>query len=265
LSGDCEAINYGYAQTKAGTVHYAECGAGSPVLCLHQTPRSVNEFLELMPLLGTHHRVIAMDTPGMGGSPASAAGASIEAYASAALALLDHMAIDSASVIGHHTGGVIAFRLAAIAPWRVNSLVLSSTPFVDAQGRDLRKRRPPIDEVAPSEDGSHLSALWQKRMPFYPPNRPDLLARFVRDAMRAGDPEEGHRAVARYEMENDLSSVAARTLIVAHREDPFAYPETDTIHAAIPDAQRVELPHGMVPLEYCATEFAELVLPFLAE
>ena len=48
-------------------MHYAECGRGpDTVLCLHQTPRSWDEYRETLPRLGERYRAIAMDTPGMG-------------------------------------------------------------------------------------------------------------------------------------------------------------------------------------------------------
>ncbi|MFI0445548.1 hypothetical protein [Actinomadura sp. 6N118] len=33
----------------------------------------------------------------------------------------------------------------------------------------------------------HLTELWQRRQKHYPPGRPDLLSRFVRDALVLGD------------------------------------------------------------------------------
>ena len=76
--------------------------------------------------------------------------------------------------------------------------MLSSTPYTDAAFRRARAERPPIDAVEASGDGRHLAALWQKRQPFYPADRPELLQAFVADALKAsGDVEAGHRAVAR--------------------------------------------------------------------
>ena len=70
------AIRFGYADGPFGQLHYAEAGsagagsagAGSALLCLHQTPRSWDEYAELIPLLSGRLRVVAMDTPGMGAS-----------------------------------------------------------------------------------------------------------------------------------------------------------------------------------------------------
>ena len=90
----------GYVATPAGQVHYAECGAGAPIICLHQTPRSLDEYREILPILGDRHRAIAMDTPGMGNSAPPAGEATIEAYADAALALADALGLGRFAVVG---------------------------------------------------------------------------------------------------------------------------------------------------------------------
>jgi pimeloyl-ACP methyl ester carboxylesterase len=46
------------------------------------------------------------------------------------------MGINRTSIVGHHTGGVIAVEVAATHPERVDKLVLSSTPYVDAEDRN---------------------------------------------------------------------------------------------------------------------------------
>jgi 3-hydroxybutyryl-CoA dehydrogenase len=95
---------------------------------------------------------------------------------------------------------------------------------VHERGVPACARRPAaIDAVAPSDDGSHLAALWQKRQAFYPPGRPDLLQSFVADALKVGgDVEAGHRACASYRMEDRIGAVRAPVLIVQASDDPFA-------------------------------------------
>ena len=207
-----------YADVAHGQMHYADCGdasAATPIVLLHQTPRSWREYAQVLPLLGAHRRAIAVDTAGFGESdPVPAPG--IEAWAEAALQLLDAIAVARAHVVGHHTGGVIAVEMAARAAGRVASLVLSSTPYTSEAFRRARAGRPAIDAVAPSDDGSHLAALWRKRQPFYPRARPDLLQAFVADALKAsGDVEGGHRAVASYRMEDRIAALRAPVLLAA--------------------------------------------------
>jgi pimeloyl-ACP methyl ester carboxylesterase len=260
-------IRRAFADLSVGQVHYAECGAAQapPVVLLHQSPRSWTEYRAVLPLLGARHRAIAMDTAGFGDSAAIDGPASIEAWARIALELLDALGIARADVVGHHTGAVIAIEIAASAPERVRGLVLSSTPFTDANFRRLRAERPPIDEVAPSGDGSHLAALWQRRQGFYPAGRPELLEAFVRDALKAsGSPEDGHRAVAAYCMESRIQRVVQPALILRATEDPFASPHAAELQHVLAQARILDIPGGMVPLpDQLPEAFAAAVLAFL--
>ena len=42
---------FGYVDVPEGQLHYRDEGSGSPIVLLHQTPRSLDEFAELQPLL----------------------------------------------------------------------------------------------------------------------------------------------------------------------------------------------------------------------
>lgn len=256
-----------FADLPHGQVHYAECGdAHLPaVLLLHQTPRSWAEYRDVLPLLGARYRAIAMDTAGFGDSEPTGGPASIESWADVAVQLLDALDLPRVHVVGHHTGGVIAVDLAARHPDRVASLVLSSTPYTDEAFRRARAQRPPIDAVEPSDDGSHLAALWRKRQAFYPPGRPELLHAFVQDAMKVrGDVEGGHRAVASYRMEDRIAGVRAPALLIKATDDPFAAPHAQELRERLPQARIEDIPGGMVPLpDQLPAAFADAVLRFL--
>jgi pimeloyl-ACP methyl ester carboxylesterase len=262
------AIRRGYADVAHGQMHYAAYGddaaTTTPVVLLHQTPRSWREYAQVLPLIGARRRAIAVDTAGFGASDPVPRDAGIEAWAAAALELLDALAVARTHIVGHHTGGVIAVELAARAPGRVASLTLSSTPYTDAGFRRIRAERPPIDTVEPTDDGSHLAALWQKRQAFYPRSRPDLLQAFVADALQAsGDVEAGHRAVGSYRMEERIGAVRAPVLLVHASDDPFAAPHLAEWRRLLPQA-RVATIAGGVPLpDQCPREFAAAVLAFV--
>jgi pimeloyl-ACP methyl ester carboxylesterase len=267
ITRDLPMITRGFASTPSGQIHYAEAGRGRPVILLHQTPRSWDEYRDVLPLLGRRYRAIAMDTVGFGDSYRLAPPHSIAAYAHGVTELMDALGIARASLVGHHTGGVIAVEVAAGSPHRVDRLVLSSTPWVGPEQREARKSRPPIDQVHPEEDGAHLLELWRRRSAFYPEGRPDLLTRFVIDALRVLDHvEEGHRAVGDYQMEERLPLVQAPTLVVSGTDDPFAFPHMQTLVDRLPGCRTAVIPGGMVPLpDQCPQEFAGVILNFLAE
>lgn len=254
-----------YAATPQGEMHYVEAGSGDPVVLLHQTPRSWDEYRDVLPLLAPRYRAVAVDMLGFGASPRPAEPLSIEACGRGVIGLLDALGLERVALIGHHTGGVVAVDVAARHPERVSALVLSSTPYADEERRARSADRPPIDEVSERADGSHLTELWQRRAGFYPPDRPDLLRRFVVDALSHGARvEEGHRAVQRYRMENTLPRISAPTLVIAASDDPYAFPEHRRIPDRLPGCQVVVIQGGMVPLpDQLPNEFAQAVMEFL--
>ncbi|WP_037078497.1 alpha/beta fold hydrolase [Pseudonocardia spinosispora] len=257
---------FGYADTPLGQLHYVEQGEGPPVLLLHQTPRSHDEFRELLPLLAAGHRAIAMDMPTFGRSATCPPPHTIEHFAVGALALLDALSVHGAAVLGHHTGGAVAIEMAASAPERVSALVLSSTPYTDPSYRASHAAGPSVDVVDPTEDGSHLLALWEQRRPYYPAPSAPLLDRFVHDALAPGvDPAEGHQACARYRMEDRIPLVEAPVLLLGAEADPFALPALERLAAALPTLPRTAvIAGGTIPLmEQKAAEVAAEVLPFL--
>lgn len=255
-----------FVPTRLGCIHVAMAGAGFPVLLLHQTPRSWDEYRDVLPLLGRGFRAIAMDTLGFGDSDRPAGEPSIELWAAGALALLDALEEPRAAIVGHHTGAAIAVEIAAAAPARVSALVLSACPFVDAVRRGEHARARVIDEVETRSDGAHLAELWARRQPFYPADNIDLLRRFMIDALRAGEmAAEGHRVVNRYRMEDRLGHIQCPTLVIAPKDDPHAHPAAPKVAGAIGGSVLHELSGGMVPLPDQMPEvFAGLVRDFVA-
>lgn len=261
-------IRRGYADTRYGQLHFAEAGSGPAILMLHQTPRSHDEFAEVQPLLSEGFRTIAMDMLGFGASAPQPAPQTIEAMAAGGWALLDALDVSSAVLLGHHTGSVVAQEMAVQAPERTEALVLSAMPWVGAERRQ-GEHEVGVDVVTRSGDGSHLSELWVLRQPYYPAGRPDLLDRFVRDALVPGlDPAEGHRAVGRYAMDERIGAVTAPVLLLAPTADPFAADALPDVRRGLSGARTVRvrsLPGAQIPaMEQHPELVAQHVRQFLA-
>jgi pimeloyl-ACP methyl ester carboxylesterase len=275
-------VRLGFADTPLGQLHYAEAGEGTPVILLHQTPRSWDEFREVLPLLGRTHRAIAMDMYGFGVSAKPEAGTpqTIEQYADGALALADALGIDRFVVMGHHTGSFVASEVAAKAPGRVLAAIMSAGEYADAHFRESSTKAMhgeveqsaagDVDVAPVQEDGSHLVVLWGKRYPLYPQGRPDILNRYIRDALAPGvDPAEGHLACGRYVMEDRVEHVTAPVLLLANTADPVSYPHTRTLAGAYTNAASVdvvEIEGGTVAvMEQKTTEVVAAAQEFLAK
>ena len=262
-------VRFGYADTSFGQLHYAEQGRGPVILLLHQTPRSWDEFRELIPLLASNFRVVAMDMVGFGASASLPAPQTIEVFAQGAWELLDALGVDRATVLGHHTGAAVALEMAAADDGRLDAVVLSSCPWADAEYRAGHTGAGGVDCAERVPDGAHLRTLWDLRRPYYPEPVTDLLDRFLHDALAFGvDPAEGHRACGRYRMEDRVGDVAVPVLLIGAGADPFsmpALPKLRTHLTAAPSVTEVVIEDGTVALvERHAGRVATAVCEFLA-
>lgn len=257
-----------YADSSFGQLHYAEAGSGETILLLHQAPRSWDEFRELIPLLAESFRVIAMDMPGFGNSAPISGPQTIETYAQGAWELLDVLGVESTTVLGHHTGAAVALEMAAARADRVTAAVLSSCPWTNVDYREGHSGPGGIDCVERAVDGTHLTKLWEMRRPYYPDSGTELLDRFIRDALAYGvDPAEGHKACARYLMEEQIVAVTSPVLLLGAQNDPFSMPNLAPLRAHLTGASIVEtvvVESGTVALmEEHASQVASSVRMFL--
>jgi pimeloyl-ACP methyl ester carboxylesterase len=83
--------------------------------------------------------------------------------------------------------------------------------------------------------------------------------------LKSGDRlEDGHRAVARYRMEERIARVSQPVLVIRAGADPFASPHAEALCAQLPQATLHDIAQGMVPLpDQLPADFAAAVLLFL--
>jgi pimeloyl-ACP methyl ester carboxylesterase len=113
---------------------YLVQGSGTPLLCLPGLTRTMADFDYVLPhLTGL---VIRMDYRGRGGSGWSgAASYTLLQEAQDALALLDHLGVQRAAVLGTSRGGLIGMLLAATARPRLLGLCLNDVgPVIERAG-----------------------------------------------------------------------------------------------------------------------------------
>ena len=107
-------------------VHFAMGGDGPPVVLLHGFPQTHAMWHAVAPILAEKFTVIAPDLRGYGQSakPAGTRAYGFDNMAKDICALLDHLGVLSAHIVGHDRGGRVAHRLALDAPARVRSLTV---------------------------------------------------------------------------------------------------------------------------------------------
>lgn len=253
-----------FLDTSYGQLHYVTAGndSGKPVLLLHKTPRSIDEYRDVIPILAEKYRVIAMDTIGYGDSDKPEAVLSIEDYASTVKLLLDELGIEKAVIVGHLTGSVIGTEVTAAYPDKVEKLVLSGPIYIDEKTRQEHTEF--FEQWCVEADGSHLVKLWQDRVIWV--SDPAFIHRLVVDVLKCGETSENaHFSVANYRMEDRLPLIKCPVLLIIGKKDPFVYPEKcGTFKKVLPDSREVLLEEGglFVPDELPDT-FARLVIDFI--
>ncbi len=235
-----------------------ECsGEGPAVLLLHGIGASAGEWDFQLPSLETDHTVIRLDLRGHGLSELGAA-FTIADLATDAAALLDHLDVAQAHVIGHSLGGTVALSLALDYPERVRSLTLANTfarwrPASSVSGERALRRLwflargdlPALNAFIAEGmfPGPELAALRHGAIERLNANlRPDTRRVLWRTLL----------AVAGFDERGRLGRVAAPTLVVIAGRDNTVSPTcSEELATGIPLAQRLVLAnagHGL-PME----------------
>lgn len=124
-----------FAAPDGARLHYADEGEGLPLLALPGLTRNGGDFDHLAPHL-REVRLIRLDSRGRGRSDFTGpATYTVPQEAADALALLDHLGLARAAVLGTSRGGLVAMWLAATAPDRLLGVALNDIgPVIDPRG-----------------------------------------------------------------------------------------------------------------------------------
>ena len=122
------ALQTGYAPVNGLDLYYELHGAGAPLVLLHGGFGATGMFGELLPALAAHRRVIAVDLQGHGRTADIDRPLRIERMADDIAALLAHLGLATASLMGYSLGGAVALQTAIRHPEVVDRLVVVSTP-----------------------------------------------------------------------------------------------------------------------------------------
>jgi pimeloyl-ACP methyl ester carboxylesterase len=118
-----------YASVNGLRMYYEIHGTGKPLILLHGGFGAGEMFGPILPVLSKNRQVIAVDLQGHGRTADIDRPLSLERMADDIAALIKHLGIEKADVMGYSLGGGVALRTAIQHPEVVRKLVVVSAVF----------------------------------------------------------------------------------------------------------------------------------------
>lgn len=251
------------AQVRDVNLYYEEHGRGDPLLCIMGFATDSTGWLFQVPAFAERHRTIVFDNRGVGRSDKPAGAYTIHEMADDAVALLDHLKVDRAHVLGLSMGGMIAQELVLRHPDRVRGLVLAATfPEPDAATEEQRtviftqmggsiteagEMRIDFTALNPMMFFQHLLPLVFNPT-FIQTELPKLIQMFS-GALQYGFSLEAimgqMQAIMGHNATDRLRGVEAPTLVLTGDADRLISPaNSDVLARSIPGAKLVRIPGG---------------------
>jgi pimeloyl-ACP methyl ester carboxylesterase len=134
-----EAAEHGTVDVDGAHIYYARYGKpdGDPVILLHGGLGNSDHWAFQVPALVDRFCVYTIDSRGQGRSTRTKAPISYDVMASDVLAVMDHLEIARASLVGWSDGGEIAMKIAIAHPERVVKLFIVGVNY-DSNGSKPR-------------------------------------------------------------------------------------------------------------------------------
>jgi pimeloyl-ACP methyl ester carboxylesterase len=213
-------------------------GSSPAIVFLHQTASASSSFVPVLERLRLPNRLIALDTPGFGGSFDPRGWPSVTRYSSWILAVLERLRCREMHLFGHHTGGSFALAIARAHPKRVRSVMILGPVLMSAAERRAF-RAAFAAPIAPRADGSHLTENWNYAHHYNRRCAPELIHAEVVNMLRAWKGRaQAYRAVSFHDDAAQLRNLEAPLLLLSTREDYF-YPGFEQLRAELPGAAAV--------------------------
>jgi 3-oxoadipate enol-lactonase len=250
----------------SAALHHIERGQGDALVLLHPIGLDHSFWPGLIERCAAARRVLALDLPGHGRSPA-APDATMTAYVEAVKQTLDALAIEKATVLGLSFGGMIAQELAIRFPNRVSRLIACACGArIPPEARETVAAR----GQAALDGGMSVVVDGTLQRWFTPSFMGDPAVAKVRDRLLSDDPQQwnaGWRVIATHDALDRLPKLAIPTLVVAGEVDlGTPVPAARAIAEVVPGARLVVVPAAphMLQIE-CAETFVGHIAAFLEE
>jgi pimeloyl-ACP methyl ester carboxylesterase len=243
----------GYADVNGLHMYYEDCGDGSPLVLLHGGMLSIElSFADLIPVLATRHRVIALEAQGHGRTADIDRPITPAALASDVVGLLDHLGLDRAHVLGHSQGAATALELAVSYPDRVRSVVPASASVrMEGMHEDLTDpaRQATSTRMPTQQDFAAMQQTYARLSP-----HPDHFDDFLTSLSQSAADLQGWS-------DEQLAAITAPVLLVLGDRDFVTVEHGALMLELIPGSSLAVLP-GTTHMD--VTRRSDLLLPMLA-
>src|SRR5947207_1498974 len=118
-----------YASLNGINLYYEIHGTGKPLIMLHGGFGTFEMFTALSPALALNHQIIGVDLYGHGRTAITDRPIDFAQMADDIAALIHHLGLAKADLLGYSLGAAIALQTAIRHPANVNKLVVISIPF----------------------------------------------------------------------------------------------------------------------------------------
>ena len=218
-----------------------------PVLFIHGFPFAHGMWAPQLEAVGARHRAVAYDLRGHGESAVGDGQYTIELHVDDLLALLDHLGIAKAVLVGLSMGGYVALRAAERAPDRCRGLVLADTRSAADDNAGRLKRAAGAQAV--KRDGMAAFAADFVKAVFAPGTfdaRPEAVAA-VRLLMEHTDPRGAAgnliAMAGRTDTTGALAGIAVPALVLVGAQDTLTPPDdARVLEKGIPGAEMHVVP-----------------------
>jgi pimeloyl-ACP methyl ester carboxylesterase len=186
VSAQAQKPTAGYAPVNGLKMYYEVHGSGEPVVLLHGAFMTItNNWTGWIGELANTRKVIAVEMQGHGRTADIERDISSENLADDVAALLDHLKIPKADLIGYSMGGGVAMQCAIRHPDKVRKVVVISSTFRrDGMVKEALDLFPKL--TAEAFKGSPIEAEYKKLSPT-PDEFPNFIKRVLATASKGHD------------------------------------------------------------------------------
>lgn len=239
-------LRKGYSDGPQGQVHWRQAGnIGTPdrsdLYCFSPAPFGSIAYSNLLPHLANARGVVAPDYPGQGGSDGDDVTPSIESYAASMVATIHDVSKTAPiSVMGFHSGCLVAVEVALTLPDQVEQVVLVDVPAFDPETR--AKYLPMVGApFEPSTDLQSVAKSWDMAVAKRQATQPldQCLALFADTVGNGPRINATFHAAFTYDVESRFAALSHKTSILATQSSLLE--PSRRAAALISGAQLVEL------------------------